>query len=242
MNFIVFPFDNVAGARRLSFYLAAEEWVAKNLPADDYFFTWVVDPTVICGRHQNVPVEVNLPYCADKHINVFRRKSGGGCVYADHGNIMISYITPGRGRAVEDIFKEYTQMVVNRLKTLAIEAYASGRNDILVNGRKISGGAFYRSGDRNISHSTMLFTTDAVNMSNAITPSRAKLASNGVQSVAARIVTLHELYPNLTFDRLRSSLESPGDNDSSTLLTDEDIIAIEQIQLTYDDPARLTAI
>ena len=65
---------------RLPFYLATEEWVAYNLPADDYFFLWRVHPTVICGRNQDIPKEVNLQYCAGHGIEVIRRKSGGGCV------------------------------------------------------------------------------------------------------------------------------------------------------------------
>ena len=80
--------------RRLPFYLAAEEWAARVLPPDDYFFAWRVAPTVICGRNQDMAAEVDLDYCRTHGIDVVRRRSGGGCVYADRNNWMFSYITP----------------------------------------------------------------------------------------------------------------------------------------------------
>ncbi len=80
--------------RPLPFYLAMEEWLARREGPDSYFFMWQVDPTVICGRHQDVELETDLDFCHSHDIRVVRRKSGGGCVYADRNNIMMSYITP----------------------------------------------------------------------------------------------------------------------------------------------------
>ena len=79
--------------RRLTFYLAMEEYVARHFDGNDYFFMWQVEPTVIFGRNQLIENEVNMDYCHKHGINTFRRKSGGGCVYADMDNIMFSYIT-----------------------------------------------------------------------------------------------------------------------------------------------------
>ena len=88
MKHIVLP-DN--RPRRLVFYLAMEEYVARNLNEKECFFMWQVAPTVIFGRNQVLETEVNLPYCQANNIAIFRRKSGGGCVYSDMGNIMLSY-------------------------------------------------------------------------------------------------------------------------------------------------------
>ena len=85
-------FADVTKERRLTFYLAMEEYAARHLPADDYFFMWQVEPTVIFGRNQLIQSEVNLDYCREHNIQTYRRKSGGGCVYADKTNIMFSYI------------------------------------------------------------------------------------------------------------------------------------------------------
>lgn len=242
MNLVRIPSAQTPCSRPLSFYLAAELWIATNMPPDDYMFTWVVAPTVICGRHQDIAAEVDLAYCREHDIAVVRRDSGGGCVYADTGNIMISHIAPTAGRAVADNFTAYTTMIIGRLERLGIKAEATGRNDITIAGRKISGGAFYRHGDRDIAHSTMLFDFDPRHMTRAITPSRAKLAAHGVKSVKARITTLSELYPELSFELLRRTLDTPDPGDTSLTLTPSQVAEIEALQIRYDDPARLTTI
>ena len=90
MKYISLPDEQV---RPLPFYLAMEEYVAHHLNEPDAFFMWQVAPTVICGRNQVVENEVNLDYCREHDIHVVRRKSGGGCVYADMDNVMLSYVT-----------------------------------------------------------------------------------------------------------------------------------------------------
>ena len=152
MKHPVLPADEV---RPLPFYLAMEEWIARNLPPDDYFFAWRVNPTVICGRNQDIEKEVNLEYCRKNGISVVRRRSGGGCVYADMNNWMFSYITPSS--EVSSTFARYTSMVADMLNSLGLETSATGRNDILVNKKKIAGNAFYHMADRAIVHGTMLY-------------------------------------------------------------------------------------
>lgn len=175
--------------RPLPFYLAMEEWVAMRLPADDYLFTWIVDPTVIFGRNQRIDLEVNLDYCHEKGIATYRRKSGGGCVYADRNNIMFSHIT-GTGE-INGVFSNYTAMVVRMLKSLGLDASATGRNDILIGDRKVSGNAFYRIPERSIAHGTMLYDVDISTMLHAITPSRSKLESHAVASVESRVTSIN---------------------------------------------------
>lgn len=90
MIYVELPDDRV---RRLSFYLAMEEYVARHMDERDFFFMWQVEPSVIFGRNQLIENEVNLEFCRNRGIRTYRRKSGGGCVYADMKNIMFSYIT-----------------------------------------------------------------------------------------------------------------------------------------------------
>ncbi len=219
--------------RRLPFYLAMEEWVAKTLPAHDYIFTWVVAPTVICGRNQDIEKEVNLQYCRENGIDVVRRRSGGGCVYADRNNIMVSFITPDTD--VETTFAYFTDRIAQQLRNMGIAAEATGRNDIIVGGRKISGNAFLHLPGRSIVHGTMLFDIDREKLQNAITPSRAKLESKRVQSVESRIVTARELLPEITFDDFHRNLlfSVPVDE---YLLTDQNISEIEEIEQGYYAP------
>jgi lipoic acid synthetase/lipoate-protein ligase A len=122
---------------RLPFYLAMEEYVARELPAQDYFFMWQVEPTVIFGRNQLFDSEVDRAYCTANGIQMYRRKSGGGCVFADKSNIMLSYITPSSN--VNFTFNRYMLMVEHALQKLGVDARTTGRNDILVDGKKVSG-------------------------------------------------------------------------------------------------------
>lgn len=216
--------------RRLPFYLAMEEWVAINLPENDYVFFWTVDPTVICGRNQDIPLEVNLEYCRSHNINVCRRKSGGGCVYSDRDNLMISFITPDS--AIDAAFKDCTGRIVEALRALGLNAEATGRNDIVVGDRKISGNAFYRLANRSIVHGTMLFSAKIDNLLGAITPSRAKLESKKVKSVESRVAFVKDLLPELTFDAFKSQLER-SIGESTLMLPKYAISEIEELEKPY---------
>lgn len=220
--------------RRLPFYLAAEEWVARCMPAGEYFFTWVVEPTVIFGRNQLIDAEVDLEYCHKHGIQTYRRRSGGGCVYADRDNIMLSYITPQT--EVESTFSRYTAMIVEMLRKLGLDATSSGRNDVQIGGRKVSGGAFYHLPGRSIAHSTMLYSTNLENMLHAITPSRSKLESKQVKSVASHITTIHEHLPQLSFGDFRKHITAEICNEEPVTLTPAQISEIEAIEQEYYRP------
>lgn len=230
MKHPVLPTDEI---QPLPFYLAMEEWIALNLPPDDYFFSWRVKPTVICGRNQDIEKEVNLDYCRRNDIRVVRRRSGGGCVYADMNNWMFSYITPSS--EVTSTFARYTNMVAGMLNSLGFDTSATGRNDILVGQKKIAGNAFYHMAERAIVHGTMLYEIDYTAMSNAITPSRAKLESKAVKSVESRVTSLHS-------EGLPMSVEEFGDYaikylcDEDIMLTDADVEAIRVLEQRYYDP------
>lgn len=218
--------------RLLSFYLAMEEYVARRMPAADYFFMWQVQPTVIFGRNQLIENEVNLDYCRSHGIRTFRRKSGGGCVYADMSNIMFSYITEDEN--VNFTFNRYINMVVLMLHRLGVKATTSGRNDILIDGRKVSGNAFYHIPGRSIVHGTMLYDTNMQNMVGSITPSDEKLLSKGIQSVRQHITLLKD-YISLDIEEFKNFARA--NLCSATLtLTAEDISVIEQIQEEYHSP------
>lgn len=219
--------------RILPFYLAMEEHVARNLPAQDYFFMWQVQPTVIFGRNQLIENEVNLDYCRSHHIQTYRRKSGGGCVYADKSNIMFSYITPDSN--VNFTFNRYMLMVEEVLRRLGVNAKTTGRNDILIEGKKVSGNAFYHLPTRSIVHGTMLFDTDMENLVRSTTPSVEKLVSKGVQSVRQHVTTLNQ-YLTIDIETFKSFVRTHLCCDSITL-GEEDIKKIEAIEEEYLQPS-----
>lgn len=233
MKHVILPDDK---PRPLAFFLAMEEWIAGYLPPDsDYIFIWKVEPTVIIGHNQDMESEVNVQYCRDNNIDIVRRRSGGGCVYADTDNIMISYITADTD--VARVFALYTEMMAGQLRKMGIDARPSGRNDIVVGAeeRKISGNAFYLQGNRSIVHGTMLYDSDLNHILKAITPSRAKLESHKVKSVESRITTARRVRPEITRQRFSEGLLE-GLTDGIVRLTDDDIAAICRIEQRYYSP------
>ncbi len=216
-------------ARGVAFYLAMEEFVARHVEGDA-FFMWQVEPSVVFGRNQLIDTEVNIAYCRQHGISTYRRKSGGGCIYADEGNVMMSYITDS-DYGVGFTFNRYTGLVVLALQRMGIDARATGRNDIVIDGRKVSGTAFYRTDGRSIVHGTMLYDTCMDNMVGAITPSDTKLQSKGVESVRQRIALLKD-YTDVSLsefvDHVRATL-----CDSEIVLSAADIEEIERIEAEY---------
>lgn len=217
--------------RRLIFYLAMEEYLARVLK-EEGFFMWQVDPTVIFGRNQLMENEVNLSYCKHEKIQLYRRKSGGGCVYSDRGNIMLSYIT--RGDNVGFLFDCFLRRLAFILKKMGVNAEVSGRNDIVIEGRKVSGNAFYKTPENCIVHGTLLFDSDFEKMQKAITPSTEKMESKGVESVRSRVTNLRE-YTDMDIEDFKQYVISEFCRDGELRLTDEDVKNIESIEQTYLD-------
>lgn len=230
MKYVALP-ENI-GERKLTFHLAMEEYVARKLPQNEYFFMWQVQPTVIFGRNQLIENEVNIDYCRNHHINTFRRKSGGGCVYADMSNIMFSYITPDEN--VSLTFTRYVEMVAETLRRLGVDAKASGRNDIMIDNRKVSGNAFYHIPGRSIVHGTMLYDTNMQNMVGAITPTDEKLVSKGIQSVRQHITLLKD-HISLDIEEFKEFVKKDL-CDSEITLTGNDIAGVEEIEKEYTTP------
>lgn len=158
-------------------------------------FTWIVSPTVIYGRHQSAEVEVNEAYCAEHDIAVVQRQSGGGCVYADRGNLMISYIEPSAfsRQHSESAFTRFLLLTARALQEKGLPAVTTAHNDILVDGRKVSGWACYTCPTGTIVHGTMLFDVNIEALQQAITPTQEKLNKHGVASVRQRVANLNEL-------------------------------------------------
>lgn len=221
--------------KRAAFYLAAEEYIAKHLPEDNYLFTWQLSPTVVMGRNQVAHLEIDLDFCRAEGIDVIRRKSGGGCIFADHNNIMVSLVT--RSGAVEPLFKEYADEVAACLNRMGAPAEVSGRNDITLGGKKICGNAFYHLANSNIVHGTMLYDTNHRLMAGALTPDKSKLASQGVKSVKSRVGFLKD-YLHIPVGQLREALRKEL-TDRCIRLTDDDIQYIKAIEADYYDPAYL---
>ena len=226
MKYIALPTNE---NRQLSFYLAMEEYVARHLQEPDCFFMWQVAPTVIFGRNQVVENEVNLEYCREHDIRVVRRKSGGGCVYADMDNLMLSMVTDGDN--VGFTFNRFVTMIQLALHKIGVSATSTTHNDIMIGDRKVCGTAFYQLPGRSIVHSTMLYDTNMQHMLNAITPSAEKLEKKGIQSVRQRITLLKDHTP-LSLDEIKQKIRDTL-CDGELVLTEEQVAGIEAIEQTY---------
>ncbi len=214
--------------RRLSFYLAMEEYVARTR-CDDCLWMWQVAPSVIFGRNQRVASEVDLNYCRQHGIHVYRRKSGGGCVYADDDNLMLSYVTAGDDVGLA--FHRFIQMMLLVLRKMGVEAVGTKHNDILIGDRKVSGTACYHLNGRNIVHGTLLYDTNMEHMLRAITPSAEKLQKKGVQSVRQRITLLKD-HVTMPLDDVKKLIRHTLCQEEQLIDADE-VKVIEQLETAY---------
>lgn len=232
MKYIIIPERKTTP--QLPFYFAVEEYVARTYTDDDYFMAWRVEPTVMIGRNQLTENEVNVDYCKRNGIHIYRRKSGGGCIYADKGCMQFSYISYAEN--VNRAFVEYMQGIADMIKSLGINTELSGRNDILVEGKKVAGSAFYGLKGRSVLHNSLLFSTELEHLEHALTPGKEKLQSKGVDSVRQRVTNVGN-YTDLSIEAFMDYVRKYMCGDEVLELTSDDMKRIEEIEkeLASDD-------
>ena len=186
--------------------LAVEEYLFKTCD-DDVIILWQNEPTVVIGKNQNAFAELNLDYIKEKGINIARRITGGGAVYHDLGNVNFSFICV-KCEAGEIDFKSYTEPIIEALSKMGVKAALSGRNDILVGDRKISGNAQYNSGGRVLHHGTLLFSADFSVLSEALKVDEEKIRSKSIKSYRSRVANIKEfINENYTLEDFISLLK-----------------------------------
>ncbi|MGD6872189.1 lipoate--protein ligase [Sutcliffiella horikoshii] len=187
--------------------LAIEEYALKKLDIEDtYLLFYINEPSIIIGKNQNSVEEINTKYVEDNGIHVVRRLSGGGAVYHDHGNLNFSFITKDDGESFHN-FKKFTAPVVEALKSLGVEAEMSGRNDILAEGRKISGNAQFSTRGRMFSHGTLLFDSEIEHVVSALNVKKDKIESKGIKSIRSRVANIKEfLKEDIKIEQFRQLL------------------------------------
>ncbi|KMY49038.1 lipoate--protein ligase [Peribacillus loiseleuriae] len=185
--------------------LAIEEYILKNLDINEtYLLFYINGPSIIIGKNQNTIEEINTEYVEKNGIKVVRRLSGGGAVYHDLGNLNFSFITKDDGQSFHD-FKKFTEPVVKALSKLGIHAEISGRNDILAEGRKISGIAQFSTRGRMFTHGTLLFNSEMDHIVSSLKVKKDKIESKGIKSVRSRVANIAEFLGNpMTIEEFRS--------------------------------------
>jgi len=207
------------------FNIASEEYLIDNYK-DDVFMLWRNSPAVIIGRNQNAYAEINQEFVTQNNIAVVRRLTGGGAVFHDLGNVNFTYITNHSEQSLD--FDRFTRPVINALNKLGINATLSGRNDIAVDGMKISGNAQCVRNGRLMHHGTLLFSAAINDMSQALRPDPDKIASKGIDSIRARVTNIQSYIPNIDIFNFMSMIEDEFDGEVN-YFSDVEISAIKKL-------------
>ena len=196
-----------AESNNILFNLATEEYIFEHIEIENpLLFLWRNNPTIIMGKHQNPWKECRVQLLEENNVMLARRKTGGGCVYQDLGNSVFSFINPVKENI--DFKTMNNEVLLGALeKGFGVKGEASGRNDLTVDGRKVSGSAYKLklgrkdgSGRRSLHHGTMLLDLELGALGKYLSPNKKKLESKGVDSVISRVLNLKELVPEINHD------------------------------------------
>lgn len=207
--------------------LAIEEHCIRHLPAgEDYLLFYINTPSIIIGRNQNTLEEINQPYIDEHGIHVVRRISGGGAVYHDRGNLNFSFLTDFAKDKLNN-FKEFATPIIEVLNDMGVPAEMKGRNDIVVDGKKISGNAQFSSTKRMFNHGTLLLDCDLSQVSQALDVKMTKIQSKGHKSARARVANIAEfldapLSTEAFKEKILAGIFPDGTERQTYRLTDED--------------------
>ncbi|MBC2057408.1 lipoate--protein ligase [Listeria booriae] len=187
--------------------LAVEEFILTELDLDEPVLLFYINqPSIIIGRNQNTIEEVNTEYVAKNNIKVVRRLSGGGAVYHDEGNLNFSFITKDDGDSFHN-FAKFTQPIVEALKKQGVNAELKGRNDLLIDGFKVSGNAQFATKGKMFSHGTLMLDLNLDNVVASLKVRKDKIESKGIKSVRSRVANISEfMEQKMTTEEFRDLL------------------------------------
>lgn len=166
------------------------------------FYLWQNEHTVVIGRNQNAYKECKVVELQEQKGSLARRLSGGGAVYHDLGNLNFTFLMSSDNY---DLNKQ-NHVLITALNNLGIDAYAKGRNDLLIDGKKFSGHAYYHHNKKSYQHGTLMVNVNFNELSKFLNVSRQKLQGKGVKSVVSRVTNIIDYNPNVTIESLKSAL------------------------------------
>lgn len=172
------------------FNLASEEYLLKSFQEDVFLLYWNI-PSIVVGKHQNTLAEINLPFVQEREILVARRISGGGTVFHDQGNLNFAFFTSGKEGELVD-YKRATRPIIEALEEMGLDVTLGKRNELLLNGLKISGMASHVFKQRVLHHGTLLFSSEMGNLSEALNTTRERFTDRAVKSVRSRVTNIRD--------------------------------------------------
>lgn len=176
------------------FNLAAEEYLFTSAGQEPTLILWQNRPSVIIGRNQNTSAEISSRYAEENGIRVVRRNTGGGAVYHDLGNLNYSFILPDESSAAG--FRSLSEPLAQVLRAIGVPVEITGRNDLTLYGKKISGTAQYRRDTHILHHGTLLHSVDLDRMTRVLNVDAEKIESKGIDSIRSRVMNIREHLPN----------------------------------------------
>lgn len=215
------------------FNLALEEHILKNKDfKEDIIFLWQNTPTIVVGNNQNTIEEINIPFVKENDIKVVRRLSGGGAVYQDLGNLNFTFLKLLDQPSNLDI-KKFALPVVEALNKLGVPALLTGRNDISVEDKKISGNAQRLYKNKLLHHGTLLFDSDLEVMVKVLQVGVDKIESKGIKSIRSRVTNIKQYFKQqISIEEFRDSILKElfsGSKIDQYILTEEDMKQINRL-------------
>ncbi len=216
--------------------IASEEYLLNKMQ-DNIFMLYINSPCIIIGKNQNTYSEINQNYVRQHDLPVVRRMSGGGAVYHDFGNLNFCFIVENKSKEMDSVFREYTKPVLDVLHTLGVPAEFSGRNDLTIEGKKISGNAQYYTSSKVLHHGTLLFNSDIPSLAASLNVSESKFEDKAIKSVRSRVGNIYDYlnekitikeFSNLITDYIMENFP----NCQSYSLSEEDKFHIQQLSET----------
>ncbi len=212
--------------------LAFEEILLNR--GEEILYLWQNDNTVVIGKNQNPYKECRLDLMKEDDVTLVRRKSGGGAVYHDLGNLNFTLIR-SKDVKIDDNF----QFIIRALRNIGIESRFDGRNDLTVNGKKFSGNAYYKRGHFLCHHGTIMIDVDVAKVNNYLQPSKLKLQTKSIDSIRKRVINLREINPELTVESVKHALISEYEkmyaNPEYIFVTSQDMQVSDSIKSLAQD-------
>ncbi len=227
MKLIINPF------KRCYENIASEEFLVNHVEGD-IFLLYINKPSIIVGNNQNTYAEINHNFVKQNNIDVVRRRSGGGAVYHDNGNLNFCFITKKTDKSSDELFKIFTEPVILALQSLGVDAQFSGRNDLTIDGKKFSGNAQWHTSDRSLIHGTMLFNSDLSVLSKALNASELKFVGKAIKSVRSRVTNIkpclkEDISMDTFIERIIKKVESHFETFEAYNYSEDELSEIEKL-------------